>query len=794
MSIHSPTRFAVRALCTIAVAVTAPGGLRAQDADLTAADYNRAERFLGWHAETLVSGDEVTPRWLEDGSRFWYRNRLGEGHEFVFVDPSGATRRQLFDHHRLAAAMSVADDTAYVGTKLPFDDFEFVDELQSIEFQARARRFVCDIVRYACTLGDTLASDVPYVESPDGRWEAFTVEHDLYLRPAGGGDSIRLTTDGEEFHAYGLSYPRPNEVKEGEPRPPGVYWAPDSRRLAVERRDERGVEHHHYLSMTPQRPVHYSYPYALPGDSVIPYPGLHVITLDVPAADDDGSADAMPTVASNVAVSFPERPLQSSAEGSAPDSAWSDDSRTLYVSSMTRAYKDAYLTAVDATSGDARVLAHERARTYFELSHGRRLTPASWYVLGNGDLLWWSQRDGWAHLYLLGPEGAVKRQLTSGPWVASLVHHVDEERGQVYFDGRGREEGRNPYYRHLYRVGLDGSGLTRLTPEDADHEVAWSPSGDYFVDTYSRVEGPPVTVVRAKPDGRVVRELERADITRLVEEIEFEPAEVFTVKARDGITDLYGLIYFPPDLDPEAKYPIITHIYPGPQIGSVRGWNWTGSGEDFSLAQLGFVVIQLDHMGTPHRSKAFHDNYYGDFNDNGIPDHVAAIRQLAARYPFIDLERVGIYGHSGGGFATTDAMFRFPDFFHVGVAGAGNHDNASYNIYWSEKYQGELVRDSLDDARTNYTEEANKSHAANLRGKLLLMHGDMDDNVHPAMTIQVVNELIEANKDFDLIIAPDRAHGLNEPYFIRRRWDYFVKHLLRVEPPREYEITKPEGS
>ncbi len=782
------------ALAALVMPVILASPISGQDTGPTAADYNRAERFLTWHAETLVSGDEVQAEWLEDGSRFWYRNRLGEGHEFVFVDPAAATRRQLFDHHRLAAAMSTADDTSYVGTKLPFDDFDFVDEMEAIEFQARERRFVCDIVRYACTLGDTLPSDTPYVESPDGRWEAFVVEYDLYIRPAGGGDSIRVTTDGEEFHSYGLTYPRPNQVKEGSPRRPSVRWSPDSRRIAVERRDERDVEHHHYLSMTPQRPVHYSAPYALPGDSVIPYPGMHIITLDVPAADDDGRAEVAPSVVANVEIDFPDhRPLQSSFEGSVPDSAWSDDGQTLYVTSMTRAYKEAYLTAVDATTGSARVLAHEDAKTYYEFSHGRRFTPASWYVMETGDVVWWSQRDGWAHLYLLGPDGAMKRQLTSGPWVASLVHHVDEERGQIYFEARGREEGRNLYFRHLYRVGLDGSGLTLLTPGDADHTIQWSPSGDFFVDTYSRVEEPPVTVLRAKPDGRIVTELEHADITRLVEEIGFETAEVFSVKARDGITDLFGIVYFPPDLDPDAKYPIITHIYPGPQIGSVRGWNWKGGGEDFALARLGFVVIQLDHLGTPHRSKAFHDNYYGDFNDNGLPDHVTAIQQLAARYPFIDLDRVGIYGHSGGGFATTDAMFRFPEFFHVGVAGAGNHDNASYNIYWSEKYQGELVRDSVT-GETNFAEEANKSHAANLRGKLLLMHGDMDDNVHPAMTTQVVDELIDENKDFDLIVAPDRAHGLNEPYFIRRRWDYFVEHLLGAEPPKEYKITKPEGS
>jgi dipeptidyl aminopeptidase/acylaminoacyl peptidase len=753
----------------------APAG--AQELEVTTADYNRAERFLNWHAETIVSGDEVDPEWLENGSSFWYRNRLGEGHEFIFVDPGTATRRPLFDHHRLAAAMSVADDTAYVGTKLPFDDFDFVSELQSIEFDARKQRFVCDIVQYACTVGDTLPSETPYVESPDGRWEAFVVEYDLYVRPAGGGDSTRVTTDGEEFWSYGLNYARPNQVKRDTPRRPSVSWSPDSRRLVTTRQDERGVEHHHYLSSTPQRPVHYSAPYALPGDSIIPFPGLNVITLDVPAADDAGNADVMPTTVANVEVEFPDRPLQSSFSGSVPDSAWSDDGTRLYVTSMTRAYKDAYLTEVDVTTGAARVLAHEQAKTYYEFSHGRRLDPASWYVMESGDVLWWSQRDGWAHLYLLGPDGETKRQITSGPWVASLVHHVDEDRGHIYFDGRGREDGRNLYYRSLYRVNLDGSGLTSLTPEDADHAITWSPSGDFFVDTYTRIEASPVTVLRATPDGRVVTELETADISRLVAEIDFEPAEVFTVKARDGITDLYGAIYFPPNLDPDAKYPIISHIYPGPQVGSVGQWRWKGGGEDFALAQLGFVVIQLDHMGTPHRSKAFHDNYYGDFNDNGIPDHVTAIRQLAARYPFIDLDRVGMYGHSGGGFATTDAMFRFPDFFHVGVA---------------EKYQGELTRDTTAN-ETNFTEEANKSHVEGLTGKLLLMHGDMDDNVHPAMTTQVINELIEANKDFDLIIAPDRAHSLNEPYFIRRRWDYFVEHLLGAEPPKEYEITRPEN-
>ncbi len=773
--------------------VIVPGYLGAQEVD-----YNRAERFLNWHTSRMVSGDQVNPEWLEDGTRFWYRNKLGEGNEFVLVDPTRTSKTPLFDHHRIAAAMSLADDTSYVGTKLPFSDFDFVDEPRSIEFKARKKRFECDIVQYTCMVGDTLPDERSYVASPDDRWEAFVVEYDLWVRPKGGGDSVRITNDGEEFWAYGLSAPRPNQIRNKTPRRPNLRWSPDSRRIAVARQDERDVEHHHYISMTSQRPVHYSAPYALPGDSIIPNPGVNVITLEVARTISDTEGDgglqvALPRMVSNVDVDFPARPLQTSFTGSTPDSAWSDDGSTLYVSSTNRGYKDMWLTAVDANTGSSRVLAHESGKTYVEMSHGARLTPAQWYVFDSGDVLWWSQRDGWGHLYLLGPDGESKRQLTSGPWMVDMVRHVDEARGQIYFTARGREGDRNPYFSHLYRVNVDGSGVTLLTPEAGHHDIDFAPDGRFFVDRYSPIDAPPVTVVRAVPDARTVMTLEEADISRLTEELDFKPAEVFTVKARDGVTDLYGLLYLPPDLDPSKKYPIITHIYPGPQVGSVgRSWNFRGGGEDFALAQLGFVVIQLDHMGTPFRSKAFHDAYYGDFNDNGIPDHVTAIQQLGARYPFIDIDRVGIYGHSGGGFATADAMFRWPEFFKVGVAGAGNHDNATYNIYWSEKYQGELTRDEKT-GETNFAEEANKSHVEGLRGKLLLMHGDMDDNVHPAMTIQLVDELIKANKNFDLIMAPNRAHGLNEPYFIRRRWDYFVEHLLGAEPPVDYEITRPSN-
>jgi dipeptidyl aminopeptidase/acylaminoacyl peptidase len=339
-----------------------------------------------------------------------------------------------------------------------------------------------------------------------------------------------------------------------------------------------------------------------------------------------------------------------------------------------------------------------------------------------------------------------------------------------------------------------------LSPEDANHLIQGSPSGRYFIDTYSRIDQPPITVLRGT-DGRVVRQLEEADISRLLESGWTQP-EPFRVKARDGITDLYGMMYKPSDFDPKKQYPIIDHIYPGPQIITVPkdffptnqpGLTYATFGQVQALAELGFIVVNIDHLGGPMRSKAFHDNYYGFFGDNGLPDHITAIKQLAARHSFIDVERVGIYGHSGGGFASTDAILRYPDFFKVAVSTSGNHDNRSYNIYWAEKYQGLMVRDTLKGS-DNFETSANQTMADNLKGRLFLLHGDMDDNVHPANTLQVANALIKANKSFDMLILPDMDHGVTQdPYVIRRSWDYWVEHLLGKKPPVNYLIRPPSN-
>lgn len=737
--------------------------------------YTRAEQLLPWHANTRIYGDAGDPSWYPDSTRFWYRtNTRAAGPQYIVVDAARNTRGPMFDNARLARAMTIASDTSFDPRRLPFQGFRFGDDGRNtrlIEFSAIRRRWTCDIVEYSCIHKDTSASEVPFVLSPDKRQEAFVHQHNVWVRSRGGRDSVQLTTDGVEDWSYGLTSLRPMQAFRPSPRRPQIRWSPDGRRLAVSRTDERRVGKMYYISSTSQRPRMFSQPYALPGDSVIPVPQLWIVDV---ASKQARQAKIGPV------------PSQLQAGGSARDSLWAEGSDKLYVSYLTRASKSAYLAEVNAETGESTIIAKDTGKTYVELSQG---DPVSWYVTRDGQQsIWWSERDGWAHLYRIGRDGRVINQITSGPWAVGAVQHVDEGTRTIYFTARGREEGRNPYYAHLYRVGFDGSGLTLLTPENANHRVSFSPTGRWFVDSYSTIESPTVTVLRGR-DGQVMRKLEEADITEL-RATGWRPAQPFTAKARDGVTDLHGVLYLPSNLDPTRRYPVIDHIYPGPQVGSVGSWSFKGGGEPAALAELGFVVVQLDHMGTPFRSKAFHDIYYGNFTDNGLPDHVAVLKQLATRYPFMDAERIGIFGHSGGGFASTDAILRYPEFFKVAVSGAGNHDNRSYNIYWAEKYQGLLTRDTLRKT-DNFANSANAAMAKNLRGKLMLMHGDMDDNVSPAMTIQVADALIKANKSFDLIIAPNRAHSLNEPYFIRRRWDYFVEHLMGAKPPQDYEITRP---
>jgi dipeptidyl-peptidase 4 len=407
-------------------------------------------------------------------------------------------------------------------------------------------------------------------------------------------------------------------------------------------------------------------------------------------------------------------------------------------------------------------------------------------------VIWNSERDDWSHLYLYDlATGKLKNQITSGEGPVTQIFRLDEKTRTVYFAAMGREKGQDPYFRHAYRIGLDGKGYASLTPEDGDHAVQVSPSGKYLVDTYSTCEKAPVVVLRDF-SGKVIMPLEKADISKLLA-MGWKPPVPFTVKARDGKTDLYGMLFRPTNFDPAKKYPIINNAYPGPQSGSVGSRAFAAArGDKQALAELGFVVVSIDGMGTPNRSKSFHDAYYGAMGrDNTLPDQVAGMKELAQRYPWIDIDRAAMWGHSGGGFIAADAMFRYPDFFKVGISESGNHDQRVYEDDWGERYQGLLVKDGKGS--DNYDVEANQTVAKNLKGHLMLAHGLMDGNVPPYNTFLVMDALIKANKDFDLVLFPYQPHGYgtDSSYMMRRRWDYFVKHLLGVEPPKEYKMQPP---
>lgn len=464
------------------------------------------------------------------------------------------------------------------------------------------------------------------------------------------------------------------------------------------------------------------------------------------------------------------------------------------------------LLAVNALTGATRLIIEERSKTYVEI--GGSVLDRAVRTLPGGRIIWYSERDDWGHLYLYDQDGKLIRPLTSGAWKVMSIVRIEEPHARVYFTAVGREAGEDPYQQHMYVVNLDGSGLRLLTPENADHDIrspspeivrnlrpgargaseaGFSPSGRYFVDTYSRPDLPSTTVLRTAA-GRLIATLERADISALQAEGLTLP-EPFSVLSADGHTKLYGTIYRPSHFDRDDNYPIIDVIYPGPQsTATPKDFRGALFGDMQALAELGAIVVNIDGRGTPFRSKSFHDASYGETAQAGnLEDHIAGIRQLAARYPYMDVERVGITGSSGGGFASTRAMLAYPDFYKVAVSISGNHDQRGYLLVWGPTYQGPYQG-------ANYDAQINARLAGNLKGKLFLLHGDMDDNVPPALTLQVVDALIKANKDFDFLLLPGQDHSLRGAagYVERKRWDYFVRYLLGAEPPDGYQVSVPQ--
>ncbi len=737
----------------------------------TADDYARAEKFMPYNVNPLVLDGAVRPNWLPDG-RFWYRNATADGFEFVLVNPSRATRQPVFPHAALAAALSKATGKTYDATHLPFQTIELNGG--EVEFDTDGKHWKCDSDGKACAVAENRKRDRNESLSPDGKRAVFIRDWNLWLRDVSSGKETQLTTDGVQDFGYATD----NAGWESSDRPV-VSWSPDSKKVATFQQDQRGVGEMYLVSTRVGHPELKAWKYPLPGDTVVTT--IQRVVIDVDAAH---------------VVRFQMPPDQHRSSlcdniacrgGEWSDVQWSPDSASIAFVSTSRDHRHEWLRIADPATGSIREVMDEAVPTFYESGNGR----VDWrYLPASNEVIWFSEKDGWGQLYLHDLNtGKLKNQITTGDGNVTQVLRVDEKNRMIYFLGVGREKGRDPYFTHFYRIGFDGKKLALLTPEDANHDVSLPTSGKYFVDSYSRPDVPPVTVVRDE-DGKLISTIEKADMSKLIA-TGWKPPVPFTVKARDGVTDLYGLMFQPTNLDPNKKYPIINHIYPGPQTGSVGSRSFSAArGDCQSLADLGFVVIELDGMGTPWRSKKFHEAYYGDMGDNTLPDQVSGMKQLAAKYAWIDIDRAGIYGHSGGGYATADAMFRYPDFFKVGISEAGNHDNRDYEDDWAEKWQGLFKENS--DGTTNYDNQANQLQAKNLKGHLLLAHGTMDNNVPPNNTLLVVNELIKANKDFDLILLPNRNHGFgNEPYMVRRRWDYFVRYLLGAEPPHEYEMHPP---
>jgi dipeptidyl-peptidase-4 len=772
-----------RIVLLAAVAVRSVMPVAAQESDsgarrvFTADDYKRAEKFMTYNTRPLVFHD-ARGKWVSE-DRYLFRDSGLDGSQFVVFDAMHGTRQPAFDHAKLAAALSAAAGTTYNAAHLPFMTFEFSADGQSISFRAKSQKWTCDLQGSKCSAEPKPAKGgaerAEEELSPDGKSAAFIRDYNLWVREVASGKETQLTTDGVKD--FGYSTDNAGWIHSDRPI---LLWSPDSKKIATFQQDQRGVGEMYLVETKVGHPVLQAWKYPLPGDDVVTTIQRVVIDLDTHKV---ARLQLPPDQHRTTLCDDVE------CRGSDWDDVeWSPDAAHLAFVSTSRDHKHEQLRVADAATGAVRDVLEETAATQYESGWGR----VNWrYLPGSKEIIWFSERDNWGHLYLYDlATGHLKNQITSGEWAVTQLLRVDEKNRVLYFLADGREKGQNPYYAHLYRIGFDGKNLTLLTPEDGNHEVTFSTSGRYFFDSYSKPDVPAVAVVRDEA-GKLISTVAKTDISKLLA-AGWQPPVPITVKARDGVTDIYGLIYKPSNLDPAKKYPIVNYIYPGPQGGSVGSWSFAASRRDAqSLAELGFLVVEIEGMGNPLRSKKFHDFYYGNMGDNTLPDQIAGMRELAKKYPWIDIDRVGIFGHSGGGYATADAMFRYPDFFKVGISESGNHDNREYEDDWGERYQGLLVKNA--DGTTNYDDQANQHLAKNLKGHLLLAHGTLDDNVPPYNTLLVVDELIKANKDFDLLLLPNQHHGYGSAtlYMTRRRWDYFVRYLLGAEPPHEYELHPP---
>ena len=736
------------ALVVLGTAVSVPQSTRA----VTTADYDRAVKMLAPNLQGLVVGDSVNPNWLPDG-RFWYARTTLTGTENVVIDPVKRTREVVATPPAGAPAAGAGGRGGGAG--------------------GRGGRGGAAASTRTCGPNVTgLTGPAPASTSPDGTKAVFICDWNLWIRDVATGQERQLTTDGQKDFGYATS----NAGWTTSPAP-ALSWSPDSKKIATQHQDERKVGDM-YLVQTPVNgghPVLRAWKYPLAGD-----PEVAMITRVI--------IDVATAKVTRLLMAPDFHRAMDEDDIDMGEYLWSPDGTRLGFVSTDRFHKNSTAKLADTTTGEVRTLFTETEKTHVQ-------TRVQWQILWDtSEVLWYSQRDNTAQMYLYDlKSGQLKNQITSGVGPITRIVRLDPAKRIMWFEAVGKEKGQDPYFTHLYRVGLDGKGFVSLTPDNGTHSVQLSPAPDskYIIDTVSQPDVAPEVVLRDAATGTMIMPLEKADTSKLLA-TGWKPPMQIKMMAADGKTDIYGVLFRPTNFDPSRKYPIINQAYPGPQSGSVGSRAFSAArGDRQALAELGFVVVSIDGTGTPNRSKAFTDAYYGAMGrHNTIPDQIAGMKELAKRFPWIDIDKAAMWGHSGGGFITAGALLRAPfnDFFKVGIAESGNHDQRQYEDDWGERYQGQLVKNA--DGTDNYTIEANQTHAAGLKGKLLLIHGTMDNNVPPYNTYLVADALIKANREFDLLMIPNAGHGFGAAsnYVMRRRWDYFVRHLLGAEPPKDYVI------
>ena len=769
----------------------------------------------------MVFSTDVRPNWFKNSDKFWYTYKTTKGTEYYIVDPAAGTKRKVWDMGRLAAQISAITRDPFDAQHLPIEKLELVDNDKAFEFEIKTSVMVPKkakpgdskpakgkekkVFRFRWDIASGKLTDITEQEkekeyprwasiSPDGKYAVYGKNYNLWymdmanLKKAMENEKdstiveFQLTKDGcKEFPYAGRGMYGGNHEEDTTKRTgASLAWSPDSKHFAITRSDMRNVKELWVIDVLANpRPKLEGYKYQMPGE---PGPKAHMYVFDF---ENKSSKTINIDAFKDQSVSLMRKPVtitERTYEKYVP-AEWMGDNGNFYFTRQSRDQKRVDICHVNIASGECKVILHEELNTYVE-------TRGVEFFNNDSEFVFWSERDGWAHLYLYSADGTLKNQITRGEYHVDQILGVDPAKRVVYFTACGKEDGINPYYMYAYSANLDGSNVKLLNKGDYDNKVTMNDNHRYFVNNYSRVDCTPKTALYDNT-GRKIMDLEEADLSQLFAR-GYKFPEIFTVKAGDGITDLYGVMYKPFDFDSTKLYPIIEYVYPGPQT-EANNSSWSkGMDRIDRLAQLGFIVVTVGNRGGhPNRSKWYHNFGYGNLRDYGLEDKKVAVQQLAARHPFINGNKVGIHGHSGGGFMSTAAILKYPDFFTAAVSCAGNHDNSIYNRWWSEQHHGVLEEVSeKGDTTFKYSINTNQQLAKNLKGNLLLVHGDIDNNVHPGNTIRVVDALIRANKRFQMLILPGQRHAFGDmtEYFFWRMADHFCEYLIGDSQKEEIDI------